>query len=128
MVSVSIAALVLNEGSGFVEGNFSLIAAVSNCNCYWITLALIKSNDLISNFRHRQSCTNQLGHLTYVLSLTFAFGGVLSQIKPNANVLTIHTNLTQRLSAVLVAVAGHEIAIGSPLVAYLIQPVTSFLA
>ena len=88
----------------------------------------MKSNDLISDFRHRPSYTNQLGHLTYVLSLTFAFGGVLSQIRANANVLAIHTNLSQRLSAVFVAVAGHETAIGSSLIADLIQPVTSFLA
>jgi hypothetical protein len=42
--------------------------------------------------------------------------------------LTIHTNLSQRLAAVFVAVAGHETAIGSSLIADLIQPVTSFLA
>ena len=88
----------------------------------------MKSNDLISDFRHRPSYTNQLSHLTYVLSLTFAFGGVLSQIRANANVLTIHTNLSQRLAAVFVAVAGHVTAIGSSLIADLIQPVTSFLA
>ena len=88
----------------------------------------MKSNDLISDFRHRPSYTNQLGHLTYVLSLTFAIGGVLSQIRANANVLTIHTNLSQRLAAVFVAVAGHDTAIGNSLIADLIQPVTSFLA
>ena len=74
----------------------------------------MKSNDLISDFRQRPSYTNQLGHLTNMLSLTFAIGGVLSQRRANANVLTIHTNLSQRLSAVFVAVAGHEAAIGVP--------------
>ena len=88
----------------------------------------MKSNDLIGNFRPRPSYTNQLGHLTYVLSLTFAIGGELCQIRANANVLAIHTNLSQRLSAVFVSVAGHETAIGSSLIADPIHPVTSFLA
>ena len=90
----------------------------------------MKSNDLISDFRHRPSYTNQLGHLTYVLSFTFSISGVLSQIGANANVLSIHTNLSQRLSAVFVAaaVAGHERAIGSSLIADLIHLVTSSLA
>ena len=87
----------------------------------------MKSNDLIGNFRHRPSYTNQLGHLTYVLSLTFAIGGELSRIRANANVLAIHTNLSQRLSAVFVAVAGYETAMGNPLIADLIKPFTSVL-
>ena len=88
----------------------------------------MKSNELISNLRHRPSYTNHLGHLTYVLSLTFAIGGVLSKVRTHANVLTIHTNLSQRLLAVFVAVAGHGAAIGSSLIADLIHPVTRNLA
>ena len=63
-----------------------------------------------------------------MLSLTFAIGGELSRIRANANVLAIHTNFSQRLSAVFVSVTGHERAIGSSLIADLIHPVTSFLA
>ena len=92
----------------------------SDCCCYWVTLALIQGNCLISDFRHRPSYTNQLGHLTYMLGIC--------QVGANANVLTIHADLSQRLSAKFVAVAGHDTAIGSSLIADLIHPVTRKLA
>ena len=88
----------------------------------------MKSNELIGNVRHRSSYTDDFSHLTYKLSVAFPISGVLSKVRTHANVLTIHTNLSQRLSAVFVAVAGHEAAIGSFLIADLIHPVTRELA
>ena len=88
----------------------------------------MKGNEFIGKFRNRSLYTDRVSHLTYKLSFTYAMGVVLSQVRANANVLTIHTNLSQRLAAVFVAVAGHETAIGNSLIADLIQPVTSFLA
>ena len=75
---------------------------------------------MISKLRHRPLFTNQLGHLTYMLGIC--------QVGANANVLTIHADLSQRLSAVFVAVAGHDTAKGSSLIADLIHPVTRNLA
>ena len=83
---------------------------------------------MISDYRRRPLYTNKLSHLTYVLSFAFSISGVLSKVRTHANVLTIHTNLSQRLSAVFVAVAGHGAAIGSSVTADLIHPVTRDLA
>ena len=88
----------------------------------------MKGNEFIGKFRNRSLYTDRVSHLTYKLSFTCPMGVVLSQVRANANVLTIHTNLSQRLSAEFVAVTGHDSAIGSSLIADLIHPVTRNLA
>ena len=63
-----------------------------------------------------------------MVSLTSAISGVLSQVGADVNVLTIHSNPSQRLFAVFVAVTGHENSNRNSLIADLIRPVASYLA
>ena len=63
-----------------------------------------------------------------MVSLTSAISGVLSQVGADVNVLTIHSNPSQRLFAVFVAVTGHEKSNRNSLIADLIRPVANYLA